>query len=70
MSSYATEFIGSNQTKLQAQGIKGIFSDSNNIFEWHKSKDIKKKGLFPKFHLILIFRLQVMHDYVHFSTAP
>ena len=30
-----------------------------------KSVDIKKTRLFPKFQLILIFRLQVMHDYVH-----
>ena len=45
--------------------IKGIFSDFNKIILWHKSTDIKKKRLFPKFQLILIFRLQVMHDYVH-----
>ena len=37
--------------------IKGIFSDSNNIFLWHKLEDInKKKRLFPKFQLILILR--------------
>ena len=34
--------------------IKGIFRDSNNIFLWHKSEDINKKWLFPKFQLILI----------------
>ena len=34
--------------------FKGIFSDSNNIFLWHKSEDINKKRLFPKFQLILI----------------
>ena len=34
--------------------FKGIFSDSNNIFLWHKSEDINKKMLFPKFQLILI----------------
>ena len=45
--------------------FKGIFSDFNKIILWHKSTDIKKKRLFPKFQLILIFRLQVMHDYVH-----
>ena len=45
--------------------VKGIFSDFNKIILWHKSTDIKKKRLFPKFQLILIFRLQVMHDYVH-----
>ena len=48
--------------------FKGIFSDFNKIILWHKSTDIKKKRLFPKFHLILIFRLQVMHDYVHGSV--
>ena len=36
--------------------LKGIFSDSNNIFLWHKSEDINKKKLFPKFQLILILR--------------
>ena len=36
--------------------LKGIFSDSNNIFLWHKSEDINKKRLFPKFQLILILR--------------
>ena len=58
--------------------LKGIVSDFNNIFLWHKSEDInkkkqtnkkKKKGYFqiPKFQLIQILRLQVrpMHDYVH-----
>ena len=35
--------------------IKGIFSDSNSTFLWHKSGDINKKRLFPKFQLILIF---------------
>ena len=30
--------------------IKGIVSDSKDIFLWqHKSQDIDKKGLFPKF---------------------
>ena len=45
--------------------IKGIFSDSNSTFLWHKSYDINKNRLFPKFPLILIFHLQIMHDYVH-----
>ena len=30
-----------------------------------QSEDINKKRLFPKFQLIPILRLQVMHDYVH-----
>ena len=47
--------------------LKGITSDSNNIFLWHQSEDISKKESFfpPKFQLIQITHLQVMHDYVH-----
>ena len=36
--------------------VKGIASDSNNIFLWHESEDINKKSLFPKFQLIPISR--------------
>ena len=49
--------------------IKGIFSDSNNIFLWYESEDINKKSLFPKFLLIPILHFRVMHDYVRF-IAP
>ena len=49
--------------------IKGIFSDSNDIFLWHESEDINKKSLNPKFQLIPILRFQVMHDYACF-IAP
>ena len=49
--------------------IKGIVSDSNNIFLWHESEDISKKNLFPKFQLIPVSRFKVMHDYVCF-IAP
>ena len=49
--------------------IKGIVSDSNNIFLWYESEDINKESLFPKFHLIPILRFQVMYDYAFF-TAP
>ena len=48
--------------------LHGIVSDSNNIFLWHKSKDInthKKEGLLLKFQLIQILHLHVTHDYVH-----
>ena len=45
--------------------LKGIVSDSNNIFLWHESKDVNQKRLFPKSQLIPVLRLQVMHDYVH-----
>ena len=44
--------------------LKGIVSDSNNIFLWQKLEDIKEKRLFPKFQSIPIICLQVMHDYV------
>ena len=46
--------------------MKGIFSDSNNIFLWYKSEDINIKSLFPKFQLIPILHFRVMHDYVRF----
>ena len=49
--------------------VKGIVSDSNNIFLWHESEEINKKSLFPKFQLIPISRFQVMHDYACF-IAP
>ena len=49
--------------------VKGIFSDSNNIFLWYESEDTNKKCLFPKFQLIPILHFQVMHDYVYF-IAP
>ena len=45
--------------------FKGIFSDSNNIFLWHKSEDVR--FFLFKFQLILIFRLQVTHGYVHLA---
>ena len=49
--------------------LKGIFIDSNNIFLWHESEDINIKSLLPKFQLIPILRLQVMHDYVHWYCS-
>ena len=49
--------------------IKGIVTDSNNVFLWHESEDINKKSLFPKFQLIPSSNFQVMHDYVCF-IAP
>ena len=49
--------------------LKGIFSDSNNIFLWYESEDINKKSLFPKFQLIPILHFRVMYDYVRF-IAP
>ena len=38
-------------------------------FNEHKSEDINIKSLFPKFQLIPILRLQVMHDYVVFHCS-
>ena len=49
--------------------LKGIVTDSNNIFLWHESEDINKRSLFPKFQLIPSSNFQVMHDYVCF-IAP
>ena len=49
--------------------LKGIVTDSNNIFLCHESEDINKKSLFPKFQLIPSSNFQVMHDYVCF-IAP
>ena len=48
--------------------VKGIFSDSNDIYLWYESEDIKK-SLNPKFQLIPILRFQVMHDYVCFIAS-
>ena len=56
-------------TKTWEHGLKGIFSDSNNIFLRYESEDINKNSLFPKFQLIPILGFQVMHDYVC-SIAP
>ena len=56
-----------NKTRLKRQdSIKEIFSDSNNFFLWHESKDKNRKSLFSKFQLITILRFQVMHNYVCF----
>ena len=49
-------FCHNSQAQSKYAVVKGIFSDSNNIFLWHKSEDINKKRLFPKFQLILILR--------------
>ena len=54
--------------------IKGIFSDSNNIFSWHESEDMtnnnnNNKGLFPKFQSIPILCLPFTHDCVVFHCS-
>ena len=49
--------------------LKGIFSDSNNIFLQRESEDINRKSLFPKFQLIPILHFQVMNGYVCFNAS-
>ena len=49
--------------------LKEIFIDSNNTFLWHESEDMNRKILLPKFQLIPILRLQVMHDYVYWHCS-
>ena len=49
--------------------VGGKVSDSHNIFLWHISEDINNKRLFPKFQLIPILCLLVMHDYVHWQCS-
>ena len=43
--------------KLLGLNIKGIVSDSNNIFSYHESEDINKKSLFPKWYQFQVFKL-------------
>ena len=38
-----------SSSTLSSGTVKGIVSDSNNIFVWHESKHINKKGYFQKF---------------------
>ena len=52
-------------TGQAVSSIKGIVSDSNNIFWWHESEDIYTERIFLKFQLIPISCFQVMHDYVY-----
>ena len=49
------------RSDVNAAILKGIVNDSNNIFLCHKSEDMNKRS-FPKFQLIQILCLQVMHD--------
>ena len=49
--------------------IKGIVSDSNNIFLWHKSEDLNNNKNKNKKTNIPILCFQVMHDYTCF-IAP
>ena len=52
---------------LTSSTVKGIFSDSNNIFLWHANEYVvNKKSLIQKFQLISMLCLQVAHDHVYF----
>ena len=42
---------------------------SATYFCYRNWKILTKKRLFPKFQLVPLFRLQVMHDYVHWYCA-
>ena len=42
---------------------RNLGTGPNNFFLWCKSEDMNKKRPFPKFWLIQILCLQVMHDY-------
>ena len=44
--------------------IKGIVSDSNNIFLWQNYEDINEKAI-SKISVDSNILLQVIHDYVH-----
>ena len=39
--------------------IKGIFSDSNNIFLWHESEDVNRKGCFQIFSWFQFYNYQL-----------
>ena len=55
---------------IHAAVLKGIFSDSINIFlcrTWIRRH--QQKSLFPKFQLISILPSQVMHDYAVFHCS-
>ena len=64
-----SNFHRKSRTRDFIQHIKGIVSDSNNNFLLQQLEDNDEKRLFPKFQFIPIFRLQVMHDYVHWYCS-
>ena len=57
------EMLAGNE---KSKGLKGIFSDSNNIILWYGSEDINKKAYFHNFSW---FQFYPLHDYVCF-IAP
>ena len=46
--------------------LKGIFTDSNNIFLLHESEDINEKKIISKISVDSNLCFHVMHDYVCF----
>ena len=50
-------------------GLKGIVSDSNNIFLQHESEDVKKKEIISKIFVNSNFMLQVLW-FMCISIAP
>ena len=65
-----------HDTISQPSYLKGIFTDSDNIFLWHESEDINKKqnktkqtnkkenGYFQNFSCLKFFYVYKLHDYV------
>ena len=53
-----------------SRDLKGIVSDSNNIFLWHGSEDIlqKEKGYFQNFSWFQ-FYVYKLHNYVHWHCS-
>ena len=49
--------------------VKGIVSDSNNIFLYDIDQNILSKKVISKFQLIPILPLQAMHDYVRWHWS-
>ena len=59
--------LSSNPNNLKEYSVilSTSFYDMNEQILTKKEEEEKKKSLFPKFQLIQILPLQVMHDYVH-----
>ena len=51
---------------IRGHYLKGIGTDSSNLFLWHCSIDIDGKALFPKFKSIPTLRYRVMLDFVFY----
>ena len=56
-------------TSYQPNEFKGIVSDYNNVFSWHKLEDINKISFFQNFSWSQFYIEQVMHDYVHWHCS-